>query len=133
MIPARVLVGLFSKHARKILLAAVVAIPVITVIIAFSGSQYPVMALCIPLGLASGAIYPSVLTILMRFSGDKKAIATAMITVSTGIGGVAFTALTGFMADALGMRNAIMCLGAFFILSLIAVLSLCAVEKSSRT
>ncbi len=133
MIPARVLVGLFSKHAKKILLVAVVAIPVITAIIAFTNSQYPVMALCIPLGFASGAIYPSVLTILMRFSGDKKAIATAMITVSTGIGGVVFTALTGFMADALGMRNAIMCLGAFFILSLIAVLSLSAVEKNSIT
>ena len=132
MIPSRVLVGLFSRHAKKILLTAVVAIPLITVLIAFMTNGNLVMALCIPLGFASGAIYPSVLTILMRFSGDKKAIATAMITVSTGIGGVVFTALTGFMADALGMRNAIMCLGAFFILSLIAVLSLNAAEKNSR-
>lgn len=124
MIPSRVLVGYFSAHARKILITSVVAIPIITVIIAQMSNGAVVLALCIPLGFACGAIYPSVLTTLLQFSGKRKATATAMITVSTGIGGVVFTALTGVMAGALGMKNAIMCLAAFFILSLAAVLSL---------
>ena len=124
MIPARILVGLFSKHARKILLASLIAIPVITFIIAMMSNGGLVMALIIPLGLASGAIYPCVLTIMLSYSGNKKATATAMITVSTGIGGVVFTALTGILADALGMRNALICLGAFFILSIASVLIL---------
>ncbi len=124
MIPSRVLVGYFSAHARKILISSVIAIPVITVIIAQMNNSIVVLALCIPLGFACGAIYPSVLNTLLQFAGNRKATATAMITVSTGIGGVIFTALTGILAGALGIKNAIMCLAAFFILSLAAVLSL---------
>ena len=124
MIPARILVGCFSKHARKILLTALIAIPVVSVVIAMLSNAGLVIALIVPLGLASGAIYPCVLTIMLSYSGAKKATATAMITVSTGIGGVVFTALTGIFADFLGMRNALICLGAFFIFSITAMLIL---------
>ena len=41
-----------------------------------------------------------------------------MITTATGIGGFIFTALTGFMADNLGMRMAMQILAAFYILSI---------------
>ena len=47
-----------------------------------------------------------------------------MITVSTGVGGVVFTALTGIMAEAFGMQKAMIYLAAFFILSIGAVLLL---------
>ncbi|SFB38821.1 Fucose permease [Acetitomaculum ruminis DSM 5522] len=129
MIPSRIIVGLFSRHAKKILYASVIAIPVLTLVTANMTSGNIVMALCIPLGFASGAIYPSVLTTLMNYSGERKATATAMITVSTGIGGVVFTALTGIMADAFGIRHAMMILGGFFIISLICVYSTKLVEK----
>lgn len=124
MIPSRVLVGLFAKYSRKILIAAIIAIPLITVIIAFANSAELAMALCIPLGFACGAIYPSVLTTLMEYSGDRKATATAMITTATGIGGAAFTALTGILAGSMGLRGAMIALSAFFILSLISVVVL---------
>ena len=124
MIPSRILVGLFAKHAKKILIASIIAIPTITVIIAMISNGNAVMALCIPLGFACGAIYPSVLTTLMQFSGNRKATATAMITTATGIGGVIFTALTGFLADSIGLRAAMVSLSAFFIISLISVLIL---------
>ncbi len=130
MIPSRVLVGFFSGHARKILTAAVVAIPVITVLITIMTEGNIVMLLCVPLGFACGAIYPSVLTTMLKFSGDRKATATAMITVSTGIGGVIFTALTGVLAGAFGMRRAMAILASFFIISLLAVFSLKLVEKN---
>lgn len=130
MIPSRVLVGIFSKHARKILLAAVITIPVVTIMISMMNSGIPSMLLCIPLGFASGAIYPSVLTTLMRFSGNRKALATAMITTATGIGGALFTALTGILAGFYGrvltgniaIRATMVTLAAFFLLSLEAVL-----------
>ena len=91
-----------------------------------------VMALCIPLGFASGAIYPSVLTTLMRYSGDKKATATAMITTATGIGGAAFTALSGILAGVyeniltgnFAIRATMVTLAAFFLMSIEAVLAL---------
>ncbi len=124
MIPSRVLVGLFSKYSKKILIAAIIAIPLITVVIAFANSAELVMTLCIPLGFACGAIYPSVLTTLMEYSGDRKATATAMITTATGIGGAAFTALTGILAGSMGLRGAMVALSAFFILSLISVVVL---------
>lgn len=132
MIPSRVLVGLFSKHARKILIAAVITIPVVTVIISMMSEGAIVMALCIPLGFASGAIYPSVLTTLMRYSGDKKATATAMITTATGIGGAAFTALSGILAGVyeniltgnFAIRATMVTLAAFFLMSIEAVLAL---------
>ena len=124
MIPSRILVGLFAQHAKKILIGAIIAIPVITTIIAMMSNGNIVMALCIPLGFACGAIYPSVLATLLQFSGDKKATATAMITTATGIGGVVFTALTGILAGNIGLRAAMVSLSAFFIISLISVLVL---------
>lgn len=92
-------------------------------LLAASSSAALVMALCIPLGLASGAIYPSVLTIMLPFAGKKTATATGIITACTGIGGVVFTALTGFMADAFGMRIAMMGLVSFFAISLLSALT----------
>ena len=124
MIPSRVLVGLFSRHAKKILIAAIIAIPLITWLITMMTDARFVIALIIPLGFACGAIYPSVLSTLMAFSGNKKATATAMITTATGIGGVVFTALTGFMADRIGLQGSMLALSAFFILSLVSVLAL---------
>ena len=124
MIPSRILVGYLSKHVRKILLLSLIAIPTITVLIAFMPSSAIVLTLCIPLGFFCGAVYPCVLTTLLSFSGDKKATATAMITVSTGIGGVVFTALTGVLAESFGMRNSMICLAAFFILSILSAISI---------
>lgn len=124
MIPSRVLVGLFARYAKKILIVSIIAIPLITTIIALSTSADLVMILCIPLGFACGAIYPSVLTTLMQYSGDRKATATAMITTATGIGGAVFTALTGILAGGMGLRGAMIALSAFFILSLISVIAL---------
>jgi MFS family permease len=61
---------------------------------------------------------------LLPFAGSNTATATGMITTATGIGGVVFTALTGFVGDRWGMRTAMMVLAGCFLLSLIAVLSL---------
>ena len=124
MIPSRVLVGLFACHAKRILVTSIIAIPVITWLITLMDSDSAVMALIIPLGFACGAIYPSVLTTLIGFSGNRKATATAMITTATGIGGVVFTALTGFLAERIGLKGSMLALAAFFILSLISVLAL---------
>ena len=123
MIPSRFLVGKFSNHAKKILVASIIIIPCTMLLLAASSSAALVMALCIPLGLASGAIYPSVLTIMLPFAGKKTATATGIITACTGIGGVVFTALTGFMADAFGMRIAMMGLVSFFAISLLSALT----------
>ncbi|MBQ6206846.1 MAG: hypothetical protein IJK52_07165, partial [Oscillospiraceae bacterium] len=81
-----------------------------------------VMLLCVPLGLASGAIYPCSLTMLLPFAGKRTATATGMITTATGIGGVAFTAFTGFAAELWGIRVAMASLGGFVLLSALAVL-----------
>ncbi len=124
MIPARVLVGLFAHHAKKILAGAIISIPLVTWLITLMTDANAVIALIIPLGFACGAIYPSVLSTLIPISGNKKATATAMITTATGIGGVVFTALTGFLADRIGFKGAILSLSAFFILSLISVIIL---------
>ena len=129
MIPARILVGHFSKHAENILLGCVIAIPCITVLFSLSGDSTTALLLCIPLGLASGAIYPCVLTMALPFAGDKTATATGLITTATGIGGFALTALTGFMADQWGMRMAIMALSAFFVFSLAAVIAVRVMSK----
>lgn len=122
MIPSRVLVGLFSQHARKILIGSVVAIPLITIAVSLSHSSALVMLLCVPLGFASGAIYPSVLTTVLPFAGKKTATATGMITTATGIGGVVFTALTGFLADRLGLNTAMVVLALFFVISILCAL-----------
>ncbi len=87
------------------------------------------LLLCIPLGIASGAIYPCVLTVVLPFAGKKTATATGMITAATGIGGFAFTALTGFMADQWGMRMAIMALAAFFAVSLVAMIAVRSLDR----
>ena len=130
MIPSRVLVGHFEKYSSKILLTAVVAIPVITIIISMLSNGLAVLLLCVPLGFACGAIYPSVLTILIPLAGKKTATATGMITTATGLGGFAFTALTGFLADICGMRHAIMILASFFAVSLVAVI--CTLEQNNN-
>ena len=122
MIPARILVGHYAQHAYKILLGCVIAIPVTTLLVAVSNSAPIVLALVVPLGMASGAVYPSVLNLMLPFAGRQTATATAMITTSTGIGGMVFTALTGLMADQWGMRVAMAVLAGFFVLSILAVL-----------
>ena len=123
MIPSRMLVGRFSNHAPKILLASVITIPVVALLVAVAPTAWMVMLLCIPLGLASGAIYPCSLTMALPFAGKKTATATGMITTATGIGGFLFTAYTGFAADMWDVRTAIASLAAFFIISLGAVLA----------
>ncbi|WP_022765355.1 MFS transporter [Butyrivibrio sp. XPD2006] len=118
MIPSRVFVGYFAKRARIILMTALIAIPIITVILSLMDNSLIVFILCIPLGFASGAIYPCVLNMMLPFSGKNSALATGMITTATGIGGVVFTALTGFNAEHLGMRMAIGILAALYIFSI---------------
>lgn len=132
MIPSRILVGHFSKHAYKILIAAIIAIPCFTILFSMSENSTIALLICIPLGIASGAIYPCVLTIVLPFAGKKTATATGMITAATGIGGFALTALTGIMADQWGMRMAIMALAAFFIFSLIAVIAVRVLDKKNN-
>lgn len=124
MIPSRVMAGYLGKHSHKILTGAIIAIPVITIIISRLNKDIPVLLLCIPLGFACGAIYPSVLNIAMPLAGNHKATATGMITTATGIGGVVFTALTGIIGDRWGLRTAILILSAFFAISLLSVLLL---------
>ncbi len=122
MIPARILVGHFSEHTKKILLGSVIAIPLLTTVIASATDGISIILLCIPLGMASGAIYPSVLTILMNFSGKRTAMATGLITAATGLGANVFTAMTGFLVDIFGFRNALAILASFFMISIISVL-----------
>ena len=123
MIPSRFLVGRFSRHAKKILIASIVAIPCVMLLLTASAGPAAVMLLCVPLGLASGAIYPSVLTIALPFAGKQTATATGIITAATGIGGVVFTALTGVLADSFGMKTAMLILAGFFVFSLLAALA----------
>ena len=131
MIPSRMLVGVLSRHARKILMLSVIAIPVVTVGLSFSPSDILVMILCVPLSLFCGAVYPSVLITLMDFAKENRtATATAMITAATGLGGVVFTALTGVLAGSFGIRNAICSLAAFFAVSIVCVI--CAIRLHSR-
>ncbi len=117
MIPSRVLVGYFAKKAKGILITATLAIPIITVILSFMQSSLMFFILCIPLGFACGAIYPSVLNMMLPFAGKRTATATGMITTATGIGGFLFTALTGFVGDNFGMRIAMRVLAAIFLLT----------------
>jgi fucose permease len=123
MIPSRFLVGRFSGHAEQILIGSIIAIPAIMVVLTALSNPTLVMLLCVPLGFASGAIYPSVLTMMLPFAGSKTATATGIITSATGVGGVVFTAMTGLMADTLGMRLAMLVLVSFFVLSLISALA----------
>lgn len=130
MIPSRFLVGRFDKHAKKILIAAIVAIPCAMLLLSASSDPAIVMVMCVPLGFASGAIYPCVLTIMLPFAGKQTATATGIITAATGIGGFAFTALMGFMADSLGVQNAMLALVSFFVLSLASALIV--IRRSNR-
>lgn len=123
MIPSRVLVGLFSKKAREILIVSTVAIPLITLILSFMNNSIAVFVLCIPLGFASGAIYPSVLNMMLPFAGKKTATATGMITTATGIGGFVFTALTGFVGDNYGLRVAMRVLAVIFVIAFCSAFS----------
>jgi predicted MFS family arabinose efflux permease len=123
MIPSRFLVGRFSDHAKKLLLAAILIIPCTMLLITASSDPAIVLLLCIPLGFASGAIYPCVLTIMLPLAGKRTATATGIITAATGVGGVVFTALTGFLADRVGMRSSMLILVSFFAVSLLAALT----------
>jgi len=122
MIPSRILVGRFTQHAKKILIAAIIAIPCTMLILSAVSDPLAVLLLCIPLGFASGAIYPCVLTIMLPLAGKRTATATGIITSATGIGGVVFTALTGFLADQMGIRAAMLVLVSFFVISLLSAL-----------
>jgi MFS family permease len=123
MIPSRVLVGRFSAHAKKILIGAILMIPLTMLFLWASKNPTVVLLLCIPLGFASGAIYPCVLTILLPFAGKNTATATGIITAATGVGGVVFTAMTGFLADRFGLPTAMLVLVAFFAFSLLSALT----------
>ncbi|MBE5844619.1 MAG: MFS transporter [Butyrivibrio sp.] len=118
MIPSRVFSGHFASKAKNILITAIISIPVVTIILANCNSSILVLLLCIPLGLASGAIYPCVLNTMFPLAGKKTATATGMITTATGIGGVVFTALTGFLGDYFGLNIAMIIISIFFIISL---------------
>ena len=122
MIPSRILVGRFSAHTKKILVAALLLIPASMLALYACADPTAVMLLCVPLGFASGAIYPCVLTIMLPYAGKNTATATGIITSATGIGGVAFTALTGFLADRCGLPTAMLILVSFFIFSLLSAL-----------
>ena len=123
MIPSRVLVGRFSAHAKKILIGAILMIPLTMLFLWASKDPTVVLLLCIPLGFASGAIYPCVLTILLPLAGKNTATATGIITAATGVGGVVFTAMTGFLADRFGLPTAMLVLVAFFAFSLLSALT----------
>lgn len=123
MIPSRLLVGRFSEHAKKILIAAILCIPATMLLLSASSNPTVVLLLCVPLGLASGAIYPSVLTIMLPYAGKNTATATGIITSATGIGGVVFTAMTGFIADRFGLPTAMVVLVSFFGFSLLSAVS----------
>lgn len=129
MIPSRVLVGHFSGHARKILIGAILTIPFTMLLLSASSNPFVVLLLCIPLGFASGAIYPCVLTIMLPFAGKNTATATGIITSATGIGGVVFTALTGFLADHFGLRSSMLILVSFFAISLLSAVTVLKKEK----
>ena len=131
MIPSRLLVGRFSLHAKKILIISILAIPCTMLLLSASSNPTLVLLLCVPLGFASGAIYPSVLTLLLPLAGKRTATATGIITAATGIGGVVFTALTGFLSDRLGMQAAMLVLVSFFAISLICALAVIRMEKKN--
>ena len=120
MIPSRILVGHFSAHARKILVGAIILIPATMLVLYISSTPAIVILLCILLGFESGVIYPCVLTIMLPYAGKNTATATGIITSATGIGGVLFTAMTGFLADRFGLRTAMLVLVSFFALSLLS-------------
>ncbi len=132
MIPSRILVGFFSAHTKKILIGAILLIP--ATMLAFYAVNDPTFAmlLCVPLGFASGAIYPCVLTIMLPFAGKNTATATGIITSATGIGGVVFTAMTGFLADRFGLPTAMLILVSFFAISLIAAICVLRLGKSRK-
>ena len=122
MIPSRILVGRFSLHARKILIASILLIPATMLLLSAASDPFIVLLLCVPLGFASGAIYPSVLTIMLPYAGKNTATATGIITAATGIGGVVFTAMTGFLADRFGLQTAMLVLVSFFAISLLSAI-----------
>lgn len=125
MIPSRILVGRFSAHNKRILVGAILLIPLTMLALYICSEPTVAMLLCIPLGFASGAIYPCALTIMLPYAGKNTATATGIITSATGIGGVVFTALTGFLADRFDLRAAMLILVSFFGISLLSALIVC--------
>ena len=59
---------------------------------------------------------------MLPYAGKNTATATGIITAATGIGGVVFTALTGFLAERFGLQTAMLVLVSFFIFSLLSAL-----------
>ncbi len=115
--------GLFaSMELFATMLAPILLIPATMLLLYVSSSPLAVLLLCIPLGFASGAIYPSVLTLMLPYAGKNTATATGIITSATGVGGVVFTAMTGFLADRYGLRAAMLILVGFFAFSLVSAL-----------
>lgn len=129
MIPSRLLVGRFSEHVKKILVGAITAIPITTLLLSASSSPTVVLFLCVPLGIASGAIYPCVLTLMLPYAGKSTATAAGIITAATGLGGVIFTALTGLLADKFGLQVAMLVLVSFFAISLWAAITVIRWDK----
>ena len=132
MIPARMLVGKNADRAPAILLASTCAIPIMGIGVGLVQAEAVVLALCVPLGLASGAIYPCVLNLMLPFAGTRTATATGMITAATGIGGCVFTALTGVVADAWGLQAAYITLSVLFSLSILAVIYVRRAQTGAR-
>lgn len=132
MIPSRILVGRFSGHTGKILIASILLIPATMLLLSAASDPFIVLLLCVPLGFASGAIYPSVLTIMLPYTGKNTATATGIITAATGIGGVVFTAMTGFLADRFGLQTAMLVLVSFFVFSLLSAIWVFRLRKQQR-
>jgi fucose permease len=55
-----------------------------------------------------------------------------MITTATGIGGVVFTAVTGILADSIGIRLSIAALAGCFVFAVLAVAGLRGVERKKQ-
>ena len=121
---------LFTSADRLFLVCIFFRIPATMLLLSAASDPFVVLLLCVPLGFASGAIYPSVLTIMLPYAGKNTATATGIITAATGIGGVVFTAMTGFLADRFGLQTAMLVLVSFFIVSLLSAIR---VFRLSRT
>lgn len=91
MIPSRFIYPLFPK-AKKIVLLLSIAL-----VVGFGSALLGVKSyqwafvLAFLIGFACGSIYPLSLSYSVDFSGGKTALATALVTLSTGVGGAGVT------------------------------------------
>jgi len=113
MIPSRVICGYLSRQNRLTLAAASIGAVIISLAVGLTKSGILAVILCFPLGFFCGAIYPSVLTRSIDFSGGKTATATGMITAATGFGGAFVTIITGVISQHLGLQRAVLSLTVF--------------------